>query len=40
MTKATMIYIGLGLQGLNIATNCVDNILGRFTTILQIKLQE
>ena len=27
--------IGLGLQGLYSATNCADNILGRFTIILQ-----
>ena len=40
MTKAAKIYIDLGLQGLNSATNCADNILGHFTTILQTKLQE
>ena len=27
--------LGLGLQGLYSATNCADNILGRFTIILQ-----
>ena len=27
--------LGLGLQGLYSATNCTDNILGRFTMILQ-----
>ena len=32
--------LGLGLQGLYSATNCADNILGRFTIIRQIKLQE
>ena len=32
--------LGLGLQGLYNATNCADNILGRFTIIRQIKLQE
>ena len=32
--------LGLCLQGLYSATNCADNILGRFTIIRQIKLQE
>ena len=32
--------LSLGLQGLYSATNCADNILGRFIMILQIKLQE
>ena len=32
--------LGLGLQGLYSTKNGVDNILGHFTTILQIKLQE
>ena len=27
--------LGLGLQGLYSVTNCADNILGRFTIILQ-----
>ena len=27
--------LGLGLQGLYSATNCADNIVGRFTIILQ-----
>ena len=31
--------LGLGLQGLYSATNCMDNIIGRFTMILRIKLQ-
>ena len=30
-----LVRLGLGLQGLYIATNCADNILGRFTIILQ-----
>ena len=28
--------LGLGLQGLYSATTCADNILGRFTMVLQI----
>ena len=32
--------LGLGLQDSYSATNCADNILGRFTIIRQIKLQE
>ena len=32
--------LGVGLQGLYSATNCADNIQGRFTIIRQIKLQE
>ena len=36
----TQLHLGLGLQSLYIATNCADNILGCFTTILQIKLQD
>ena len=32
--------LGFGLQGLYNATSCVDNILGRFTIIFKIKLQE
>ena len=32
--------LGLGLQGLYSATNFAGNILGRFSMILQIKLQE
>ena len=31
--------LGLGLRGLYSATNCVDNILGRFTTILPSLVQ-
>ena len=31
--------IGLGLQGLYNATNCVDNILGSFTMILPSLVQ-
>ena len=31
----TILGLGLGLQGLYSATNCADNILGRFTIILQ-----
>ena len=40
MTHTCVGNLGLGLQGLYNATNCVDNILGRFTMILQIELQE
>ena len=35
MGKSISTLLGLGLQGLYIATNCVDNILGHFTIILQ-----
>ena len=33
--KIMLLGLGLGLQGLYSATNCADNILGRFTIILQ-----
>ena len=33
--NSRLIGLGLGLQGLYSATNCADNILGRFTIILQ-----
>ena len=29
------LFLGLGLQGLYSTTNCADNIIGRFTIILQ-----
>ena len=40
MTHICIGNSGLGLQGLFSATNCVDNILGCFTVMLPIKLQE
>ena len=36
----TRLGLSLGLQALYSATNCVDNILGPFTIINQIKSQE
>ena len=39
-SSPTYLGLGLGLDGLYSATNCADNILGRFTMILQIKLQD
>ena len=33
--ECIMCALGVGLQGLYSATNCADNILGRFTMILQ-----
>ena len=38
--NGNLINFGLGLQGLYSTTNCADNILGRFTMLIQIKLQE
>ena len=39
MTHICVGNIGLGLQGLYSATNCVDNILGRFAMILPSLVQ-
>ena len=38
VVKILWLGLGLGLEGLYSATNCVDNILGRFTIILQNKI--
>ena len=35
LSSSNGLGLGLGLQGLYSATNCADNILGRFTIILQ-----
>ena len=35
VSAVALLGLGLGLQGLYSATNCADNILGRFTIILQ-----
>ena len=40
MTHICVGNSGLGLQGLFSATNCLENILGRFTVMHPIKLQE
>ena len=34
LSETKVAYLGLGLQGLYSATNCVDNIISRFTIIL------
>ena len=39
MTHICVDNLGLGLQVLNITTDCVDNILGRFTMILASLVQ-
>ena len=39
MTHIYVGNLGLGLRGLYSATNCVDNILGRFITILPSLVQ-
>ena len=38
--RTPLLGLGLGSQALYGTTNCEDNILGSFTMILQIKLQE
>ena len=40
MTHICVGNSGLGSEGLFSATDCVDNILGRFTLMLPVKLQE